>query len=351
MAQMTLDQLKNRSVSTAPVEASFFTSDGFALIQRVAGLFANSTMVPEAYRTTVVDKKTRQAVPNPAALSNCVVALNMAQRLGADPLMVMQNLYVVEGRPAWSSQFIISAINASGRFSPLRFDITDLGEKDMEYTVSEWTYVDGRRQKQESVQRERIHNAACVAWATETATGQRLESPKITVEMAVIEGWYGKNGSKWRTMPEVMLRYRAASFFGKLYAPELLMGLQTVEEAREVIDVEVADAEPAAEKPRPSTSTEEIERKARRGKKLKAMATETQEAPVEEPELDAATLPAEEELPTTAEVEPQRKSTRRIPCPDLNGKLMLQSECDKCTKREGCPSLMDAQDDEAFFAG
>lgn len=58
------------------------------------------------------------------------------------------------------------------------------------------------------------------------------------MEMAVKEGWYQKNGSKWQSMPEQMLRYRAASFFGRIYAPDLLMGLKTQEEEQDaMIDV------------------------------------------------------------------------------------------------------------------
>ena len=41
-----------------------------------------------------------------------LIAQNMARRMGADLLMVMQNLYVVHGRPGWSAQFLI-AINGS----------------------------------------------------------------------------------------------------------------------------------------------------------------------------------------------------------------------------------------------
>src|SRR5690606_184036 len=180
---------------------------------------------------------------NPNALANSVVALNMAQRMGADPLMVMQNLYIVEGRPSWSSQWIIAAINGCGRFSPLRFDIKDLGEADIEYTTFEWKEgANGRRQRETIKNKVRVHNKVCVAWAIEKETGERLESPAVSIEMAVKEGWYSKNGSKWQTMPDVMLRYRTASFFGKLYAPELLMGLQTTEEVHDTIDVTPAPA-------------------------------------------------------------------------------------------------------------
>jgi len=183
------------------------------------------------YRAQI--EKKGSVTENPNALANCVVALNMAQRMGADPLMVMQNLYVIEGRPSWSSQWIIAAINGCGRFSPLRFDITDQGQKEVEYQITEWI----NREKITKKAKVTIRNTECVAWAIEKETGTRLESPHVSIEMAVKEGWYVKSGSKWQTMPEIMLRYRTASFFGKLYAPELLMGIQSAEEVHDIIDM------------------------------------------------------------------------------------------------------------------
>jgi hypothetical protein len=134
-----------------------------------------------------------------------MIALEIANRIGASPLMVMQNLYIVHGKPSWSSSFIIAAINSSKKFSPLRFEISGEGL-----------------------------DKGCIAWALENGTNERLESPRVTMAMAKAEGWSTKSGSKWVTMPDLMLRYRAASFFGRLYAPEILMGMYTVEE---VIDI------------------------------------------------------------------------------------------------------------------
>lgn len=216
--------------------------EAFELSQRIAKMLASSTLVPEQYRAVVKVKagKDQQGnmiyrdEENPNGLSNCIIALNMANRMGADPLMVMQNLYLIEGRPAWSSQFIMAAINSCGRFSALRFEIEDLGEKEVSYQETSWQ----NRQKQTVTKTVKVQNLSCVAWAIERETGERIESSKITMEMAVKEGWYGKNGSKWQTMPEQMLRYRAASFFGRVYAPELLMGLRSAEEEQDkIIDV------------------------------------------------------------------------------------------------------------------
>jgi hypothetical protein len=256
---MSLTQIQQRAAqpleARAPaVEAGVFTLASFELLQRVAKGFALSTLVPAAYQTRIVkfDRygKEKDVKDNPAGLSNCMIALSMAQRLGADPMAVMQNLHIIEGRPSWSSTWIIAAINASGKFSPLRFDVTDLGPRTVEYQSSGWENGE-RYTKKEKVD---ILDMRFVAWALEKATGERLESPPVTIAQAVLEGWYTKNGSKWQTMPELMGRYRSAAFFGRLYAPEILMGLSTQEEAT---DLNVVDMEPSP--PPPEARTVQIQ--------------------------------------------------------------------------------------------
>jgi len=290
---MTTEQLRAQR-KPENVEANFNTYRGFQAMHHMAESLANSTIIPEAFRNTIMvkDRYDQQAKKwlfrpeaNPNGVSNCIIALNMAQRLGADPMMIMQNLYLVDGRPSWSSQFIIAAINSSGRYSPLRFDITG-GDEEVEipYAVTEWVYNQATKKKEpvESNQTARVKNYKCVAWVVEKATGERLESTPITMEMAVKEGWYQKNGSKWQSMPEQMLRYRAASFFGRIYAPDLLMGLRTQEEEMEsIIDItpepapqeapqtldsikqnvvkEVATDTPAEEKPKRSRQSKAVE--------------------------------------------------------------------------------------------
>jgi hypothetical protein len=59
--------------------------------------------------------------------------------------------------------------------------------------------------------------------------------------MAKREGWATKSGSKWATMPDLMIRYRAAAFWGRLYIPELLVGIQTQEEVLDVQPVTVTE--------------------------------------------------------------------------------------------------------------
>lgn len=233
----TSTALAQSSAAQLPaVTMGFGDLASFEFLQRTAKAFSNSTMVPTSYQAMVTkgygDRATVE--PNPAALSNCMIALDMSQRMNANPLMIMQNLHIIEGRPSWSSQFIIAAINNCGKFSPLRFDLQWLDEIDATYSTFEWE----DRKKVEKKHKVRIKNARCVAWAIEKATGERLESAPVTMEMAVNEGWFGKNGSKWKSMPDLMMRYRSAAFFGRIYAPELLMGLPTAEEMHDVFSVE-----------------------------------------------------------------------------------------------------------------
>lgn len=155
--------------------------------------------------------------------ANCLIAVELANRLKASPFQVMQNMDVIYGRPALRSSFVIACINNSGKIiGSLKFEMNEKATK-------------------------------CRAWAIEKETGSKLTGPTVTMEMAEKEGWSTKNGSKWRTMPELMLRYRAAAFFGRLYCPEILNGMYTEDEVNdfkqpantEVVDVFEDDIEPA----------------------------------------------------------------------------------------------------------
>ena len=183
-------QQQNRQVS-----AGFFDLQSFELMQRVAKAFAASDLVPQQYRGN---------------LANTMIALDMAQRIGANPLMTMQNLYVVHGTPGWSSKFLIATVNASGRYSSLRY---------------EWRGEPGQ------------DDYGCRAWAIEKATGERLDGIWVDWKMVKAEGWSSKNGSKWKTMPDQMFVYRSSAFWVRAYAPELAMGLQTSEELVDVVEV------------------------------------------------------------------------------------------------------------------
>lgn len=197
----------------------FSNTESFERALRMAKVLSSSTLVPPQYQG-------EKGVPN------CVIALEMAPRIGMSPFFVMQNMHVIQGRPSWSATYLIGVINTSGKFSPLRFRIEHEGRKKVEYTPYVW--INGKKQPEKGT--AEIEEITCVAYATELATGDILESPTVSISMAVKEGWYTKDGSKWQTMPELMLRYRAAAFFSRMYCPEVAMGLHTVEEVSDVYD-------------------------------------------------------------------------------------------------------------------
>ncbi len=190
------------------IQSVYSTGDAFEHGQRVAKMLSSTTMIPKEYQSNV---------------ANCMVALEMANRMGVSPLMVMQNLNVIHGKPSWSSTYLIAAINTCGKFSPMRWKMTGEGDA-----------------------------LTCVAYCTELATGEVVEGPACSIAMAKKEGWYNKTGSKWPSMPDLMLRYRAAAFFSRLFAPELAMGIHTVEETQ---DAEFVDITPRTSVPKKSAAS------------------------------------------------------------------------------------------------
>ena len=246
-----------REAAMPAVRAGFSDLAGFELAQRAAKALAASSLVPQNYQGNLAD---------------CIVALELAQRIGASPLMVMQNLYIVHGRPAWSSQFLIAAVNQCGRYTALQYEWT--GERDKD----SWT---------------------CRAYAKDKATGERVQGPAVSIAMAKREGWYEKKGSKWQTIPELMLMYRAATFFARTNAPELTMGLTTQEEAGEIIDVmpERTTTEDLREHPEASTmveapATEATKTEKPRGRTKPATADPAPDEATDgaAPQADAATI-------------------------------------------------------------
>lgn len=188
------------------VHVGFDTVPGFEALQRLAKVFANSTLVPDAYKNSI---------------ANCCIATEMALRMRCNPLMVMQNLYIVHGNPSWSAKFLIASFNQTGRFSPIRY---------------RWTGQPGAKDR------------GCVAWAKEKSSGEVVESPLVNWSMVEAEGWSEKKGSKWKTMPDLMFMYRSAAFLVRTTAPELTMGLPTDDESRDAFGTDDAPSLPPAQR-------------------------------------------------------------------------------------------------------
>lgn len=161
----------------------FGNTDDFNNYWKMAGMLAKSDMIPQSY----------QGKP-----MNVVIALEQAQRMNCSPLMVMQNLYIVKGKPSWSGQACSMIVNGCGLFENV--DLVYVGEKGKD----DWgAYVK----------------------ATRKSDGKELVGTTIDMAMAKAEGWL--SNPKWKSMPQQMLGYRAYSFFARLYCPNALSGFST----------------------------------------------------------------------------------------------------------------------------
>lgn len=218
--------------------------DAFSTAARMASALSKSTIVPKEYQRNE---------------GNCIIAIEMANRLKVSPMMVMQNLYIVNGRPAWSSQYIIAMINNSKKYkTEIKYKIEGEGD-----------------------------DRSCMAYV-EDYNGNIVEGPVISMKMAKDEGWSTKNGSKWKTMPDVMLRYRAASFFGRLNCPDMVMGMYSVEEVQDGGFADVKQAEAVSDEKVKSIESRLFESKETKEEKL-TEATDSKDienAEVDQEELD-----------------------------------------------------------------
>jgi hypothetical protein len=175
----------------------------FALMQRQAALFASSPLIPQHLR---------QGTPQ-QAMANCYIAMTIADRMGEDRMTVMQNIHIVHGTAGFKAQYMIARANASGVFRDgIDWEVTGKG-KDLSVT----------------------------AYATLASTGRRVE---ITVDMAMAEAEGWTKNSKYRTMPEIMLRYRSGTFLVRMYAPQVMLGYQTVEEHEDLAAAHMPATEP-----------------------------------------------------------------------------------------------------------
>lgn len=157
---------------------------------KTAEFLSQSSFIPESYRGKAAD---------------CLIALDFSRRVRMAPLTVMQNLNVVKGKPSWSGQFCMALIRANPAFTNVR----------LVYTGTKGT-----------------DNRGAYVTALSVSDGSVVDGAEVTIAMAKAEGWI--SNPKWRNMPELMLAYRAASFFAKANCPEALLGIQTAEEVEDV---------------------------------------------------------------------------------------------------------------------
>jgi len=193
---MTEDLQTGKELILSPGRSMFFDIAKYEHAKKIGTLLSGSSMVPDQFRGS-------------QNLGNCIIALNLAERMEVDPFMLMQNMYIVHGRPGIEAKLAIALVNGSKKFTPLQFKFEGTGKA---------------RQ--------------CTCYATHKET-KEVCSQTVTWEMVEAEGWNKDKTnrttgevikSKWNTLTDIMFQYRSAMFFTRIYCPEVTMGFHSVEE-------------------------------------------------------------------------------------------------------------------------
>lgn len=143
-------------------------------------------------------------------VASAVIIYDLAQRMNISVMEVAQSIYIIYGKPSFATSFLVARLNQSGLIKGALRTVVSKDKK----------------------------SAYCVAIDKETMIEN--VGMEVTLDMAKKEGWSTKKGSKWVTMPELMLRKRAQSFFIKEFYPQVMFGLQTQEE---IIDSKLSKAD------------------------------------------------------------------------------------------------------------
>lgn len=184
-----------------PVETGVLDAKGDMLLvpalmetaQRSAMAFAKSGLVPAHFTN------------NPGA---CFVAIHLARNLEIDPFMLMQNMYVVHGKPAFEGKLVIALVNKRGPYpAGVKFTYSGEGAK-----------------------------RSCQA-AGKRADGD-IDLVEVSLEQVKAMGWYDKNPI-WKNATDQMLAYRSATWLARRHCPEVLMGIQTVDELTDIHGITV----------------------------------------------------------------------------------------------------------------
>jgi len=136
-------------------------------------------------------------------VASAVIVYDMANRMNISVMEVAQSIYIIYNKPSFSTAFLVARLNQSGMIKG-----------------SLKTIISPNKQ-------------SCYCSAIDAITGEENIGMTVTMQIAKAEGWTSKKGSKWVTMPELMLRKRSQSFFIKEFYPQVMFGMQTVEEVQD----------------------------------------------------------------------------------------------------------------------
>lgn len=179
--------------SRAPIK---YAADGgvtpatFEEAYRMANMFAASDLVPKDYR---------------GKPENCMVAMQMGAEIGLKPMQSLQGIAVINGRPAIWGDALWSLVQSS----PL---VSDCEESFDDSTMTARCSIQRRGRAQPTV-----------------ATFSKADAEKA--------GLWNKDGP-WKGYSKRMLQMRARAFAARDAVPDVLKGLCSAEEARDIVEVQ-----------------------------------------------------------------------------------------------------------------
>lgn len=184
---MTAQLATLKTAQTAPVLTGArqigLTPQSIDEALRMAEIMSRASIVPKDYQG------------NPG---NILVAIQWGAEIGLPPLQAMQNLAVINGRPALWGDAVIALVRGSGLLETIHEDIT-----------------------------------ADVATCTVKRKGEPPASRSFSVEDAKRAGLYGKQGP-WQQYPKRMLQMRARAWALRDVFPDVLRGVHVAEEAQDM---------------------------------------------------------------------------------------------------------------------
>lgn len=177
-------------------------------VSQTATMWNNSELMKNSYQVATILAKTA-AIPDryKNKPGDCLILIDLSNRMGVSPIAVAQWSQIIKGNFTWAGQACKALIDGCGKYKESRYEMFG---------------------------KPGTPERGCVLTAIKRSTGEVIKGPEVTMKIAKDEGWIDKDGSKWKTMPELMLRYRAAAFFARTECPEALMGFYTSEEMNDI---------------------------------------------------------------------------------------------------------------------
>lgn len=243
------EEMPKQTIDTAMTTRGGLVPSNLEQMWRLAVIMSKSGLMPKGLQT-------------PEAVC---VAVQMGLEVGLTPMQAVQNIAVINGRPAVWGDSGIALVEASGLLEDFKETITVEGD---------------------------VITATC--WAKRKNRPTPVERTFTTID-AKQAGLHGKEGP-WRQYPKRMTQMRARWWVLRDLFADVLKGLKAAEEVQDVIDVT----------PEPTRTLRVADEKKQEGAKVYDIRPDAQPAP----EVAATTQPEAQAQEKAPEPEPKKRGPK-----------------------------------------